>query len=240
MINKDRLQMYVSLTKITIVLCWLSLFSFWAIKLFGGNWFEIMVENENFVKFSKTVETTWLRYVSIFITTAISNHLTFCAIAERFALKGKQLAFLITSDIAIWFVVSFVNIELLKMYFAYILIVSFSLIYQKGWKKIYGFMAIVFETIFTLISMLTRNIPIELVYSFFIGAILSIDFYLMYAIYYLYLNLNRLNKENNMAFIVGRGWLGKEDAQAKGYSAWNRFWHNFGYVVTFKWARKAK
>ena len=43
-----------------------------------------------------------------------------------------------------------------------------------------------------------------------------------------------------MAIIWGRGWLGKEDAQAKGYNSWKRFWHNFGYVVTFRWARKQK
>ena len=195
MINKDRLQMYVSLTKITIVLCWLSLFSFWAIKLFGGNWFEIMVKNENFVKFSKMVENTWLRYLSIFITTAIYNHLTFCAISEKFVLKNKELIFLIFSDLSIWFIVSFVNIEFLKMYFAYVLMIIFSLIFQKSWKKCYGIFAILLETIFSIISMYTRNIEIELVYDFLITYILSIDFYLMYTIYYLHLNLIRLKKE---------------------------------------------
>ncbi len=42
-----------------------------------------------------------------------------------------------------------------------------------------------------------------------------------------------------MAIILGAGWLGRAEAQAKGYNSWKRFWHNFGYVVTFKWARKA-
>ena len=40
--------------------------------------------------------------------------------------------------------------------------------------------------------------------------------------------------------IWGSGWLGKEEAQRKGYNAWKRFWHNAGYVVTFKWARKRR
>ena len=43
-----------------------------------------------------------------------------------------------------------------------------------------------------------------------------------------------------MAFVLGRGWLGKEEAQKNGYNAWKRFWHNFKYVVTFRWARKKK
>ena len=40
--------------------------------------------------------------------------------------------------------------------------------------------------------------------------------------------------------IMGFGWLGKEDAKKNGYNSWKRFWHNFGYVVTCKWARKSK
>lgn len=43
-----------------------------------------------------------------------------------------------------------------------------------------------------------------------------------------------------MALLLGRGWLGKEDAQKNGYSAWKRFWHNVGYAVTFGWLRKSK
>lgn len=43
-----------------------------------------------------------------------------------------------------------------------------------------------------------------------------------------------------MAILLGRGWLGKEEAQAKGYNAWKRGWHNLGYIFTFKWARKSK
>lgn len=41
-----------------------------------------------------------------------------------------------------------------------------------------------------------------------------------------------------MAWVTGAGWFGSAEAQKNGYSAWKRFWHNFGYVVSFKWARK--
>lgn len=43
-----------------------------------------------------------------------------------------------------------------------------------------------------------------------------------------------------MAILLGKGFLSKSDAQAKGYNAWKRFWHNFGCVVTFKWLKKKK
>lgn len=38
--------------------------------------------------------------------------------------------------------------------------------------------------------------------------------------------------------IWGSGWMSKLLAQEKGYNAWKRFWHNVGYVVTFKWLKK--
>lgn len=40
--------------------------------------------------------------------------------------------------------------------------------------------------------------------------------------------------------LVGYGWLGKAEAQEKGYSSWKRFWHNVGYGLSFKWAKKTK
>lgn len=40
--------------------------------------------------------------------------------------------------------------------------------------------------------------------------------------------------------LLGKGWLSKPESQENGYSAWKRFWHNVGFVITFKWARKSK
>ena len=41
-----------------------------------------------------------------------------------------------------------------------------------------------------------------------------------------------------MAIILGKGFFSKEDALAKGYTSWQRFWHNVGFAVTFKWLKK--
>ena len=43
-----------------------------------------------------------------------------------------------------------------------------------------------------------------------------------------------------MALLWGFGLLGKEEAQKNGYNALKRFWHNFAYVVTFRWLKKKK
>jgi hypothetical protein len=195
-VDKDRLQMYISVTKITIVLCWLSLFAFWAIKIFGGNWFEIMVENENFIKFSDAVQNTWLKYFSSFITIFIARYFTFGAICQKFVFKGKTLFLVLAMIISMWIVVNFIDIPFLNMWYAYILIATFAIFYQKKWKKLYGLLVIAFDFIFSTVSILTRNIELQIITDYLVGYILLIDMNIMYFIYYLYSNLLRLKKEN--------------------------------------------
>lgn len=193
--NKDRLQMYESLTKITIVLCWLSLFSFWAIKLFCGNFFEIMVENENFVKFSNMVQNSWLKYLISLITISLSTYLALGAVSQKFYIKGWELISTLFIIISSWIFANFVNVDFLKMWYAYIAIAIFGIIFQNGWKKLFGFLPFILETLFSLISLLTRNIEIKVSTNYFISLILSIDLYIMAFLYYLYSNLIKLKKE---------------------------------------------
>lgn len=199
MINKDRLQMYVSLTKITIVLCWLSLFSFWAIKLFGGNWFEIMVENENFIKLSNTVPNTWLKYLVSFFTIFLAKYFTFGAICQKFVFKKKDALIIVTLIISIWAVSNFVPLGIIAFpsWYAYIVYLGIGVFYQCGRKKLFGIVAIMLEFLFSTISLLTRNIPLHIMDNYLIVAILIIDVYIMIGLYYLYSNLIRLRKELN-------------------------------------------
>ena len=193
--DKDRLQMYISLMRITIVLCWLSLFAFWAVKLFGGNLFEIAVQNENFVKLSHYIENSWWRYVSSFVTIFVARYLILCAVGQRFTYKGKDFVFVSLSIISIWSVVNFVPIEFMKMWYCYIVMAGVGIIYQKGYKRIYGAFSMVLDLAFSGISMITRNIELQLVTDYLTLFILGIDVYIMYLLYYLYLNLLRLKKE---------------------------------------------
>ena len=193
--DKDRLQMYISVTKITIVLCWLSLFAFWAIKLFGGNWFEIMVENENFVKFSDAVQNTWLKYLVSFFTIFIAKYFTFCAICQKFTFKGKQLIVILICIISIWYGVNFINTDFIKMFYAYILYFLVGMVYQKKWKKCFGVLAIILEFVFCTISMFVRNYELQILDDYLITAIFIIDVNIMIFLCYLYSNIIRLKKE---------------------------------------------
>ena len=110
-IGTAKLKTYIQITRITIVICWISLLAFWAIKLFGGNFFEIVVENDNFVKFSEKIETTWLKYLVSFITVSVANYLIIGAICQKFYFKGKQAVVVGLAIFSIWVVSNFVPLS---------------------------------------------------------------------------------------------------------------------------------
>ena len=196
-VDKEKLKTYIQITRITIVICWIALFAFWAIKLFGGNFFEIVVENENFVKFSEMVETTWIKYLVSFITIAVAKYLTFGAICQKFYFKGKDLAFVLFGIVSIWAVANFLPLGVLNFssWYGYLIFILAGILYQKGWKKSFGGLAIVLETIFSVVSAITRNLSINIMSNYLIAIIFSIDLYLMVGLYYLYSNLIKIKKE---------------------------------------------
>lgn len=194
--DKDKLATYIKITRLTIVICWIALFAFWAIKLFGGNFFEIVVQNENFIKFSDMVQNTWLKYLVSFFTIAVAKYLTFGAICQKFFFKGKQLLFVVFGIVSIWAVANFLPLGVLNFssWYGYLVFVLAGILYQKGWKKTFGVLAIGFELIFAFVSMQVRNLPIEIMSNYLIAIIFSIDLYLMVGLYYLYSNLIKLKR----------------------------------------------
>lgn len=192
--DKDRLQMYISVTQITIVICWLSLFAFWAIKLFGGNWFEIMVENENFVKFSNLVQNTWIKYLGALVSTTLAYYFLFGAVFQRVKFQGKFLIFYLLSVICVWAVSNFANVFLIEFAFGYLVIIISSLIINKGIKKINGFICVFLDFIFSTISMLIRCIELTLMDDVLLMMIATIDFYIMYSLYFLYSILSKMKR----------------------------------------------
>ena len=187
--------MYISITRITIVLCWLSLFAFWGLKLFGGNLFEIVVKNENFVQFCKYAESSWIKHLINAFTIFCCNYFTYGAISQKLYFKGKWLFIVIPMLISMWAVRFVPNIFYLNFWYGYFTLLLFGIISQKGFKRLFGLVAIILDFGFSSLSMITRNISLEVATNFLIGNILLIDMYLMYALYYLYSNLIRMKKE---------------------------------------------
>lgn len=188
--------MYASSIKIAIILSWLSLISFWCIKIFGANWFDIMVNNDNFIKFSALVQTTWLKYLVSFITVFIANYFILCAISQTFCFTKIKLLIAILAITSIWAISNFVPITFgyLPFWYAYFVMIVWGFFNQTGYKKLFGFVSIISEFLFSSASMITRNISLSIVPEYLFAYILSIDVYIMIILYYLYSNLIRIEK----------------------------------------------
>ena len=189
--------MYISLTNITIVICWISLLSFWAIKLMGGNWFEIVVTNQNFIAFSNLCQSGWVKYLVSLITNYTLNYFYFGAICQKIVFKRVQGVIINLSLISIWAVVNFVPLEyaIITSNYAYIIFIVMGIVYNKGWKKCFGLLAVVFDFVFSTLSILIRNIELTIITEYLLLLILCIDIYIMAALYYLYSNLIKFKKE---------------------------------------------
>lgn len=194
-IDKDRLQMYVSIVRITIVLCWLSLFAFWIVKLFCNEVFEIAVQNENFIRFSELLQNTWLKYLVSFATISVSSYLMLGAVLQNIKLRKTHLISYIFLCVTSWIVANFVNVPIIKLLWSYTVVAIIAIVFNTKLKKLFGFLCIALDFVFCTLSMITRNIDIAVLSNYFVALILSIDMYIMYALYYLYANLLKLKGE---------------------------------------------
>ena len=69
--------------KRAIIACWVILIVCFIIKLFGGNFFNIISNNERFIQLCKFIDNTWLYYVVGYINYIFAGYI------YTFAIIGK-------------------------------------------------------------------------------------------------------------------------------------------------------
>ena len=63
--------------KRAIILCWILLIICFIIKLCGGNYFNIMCNNENFIRFCNFIENSIIKYIIYLFSFIFSSYLLF-------------------------------------------------------------------------------------------------------------------------------------------------------------------
>lgn len=203
-VTKDNYKQIV--LKRMIILCWVILGMCFVVKLFGGNFFNIMCKDERFIKFCDYVQNSFLYYVVSFITSALVHYLIWSLIFDRTKFTKSQSIILI-----IVFITTFV-IQSIMYYFGfsnYIIIMSLiryiivPLILKCSWKRI--LVVNILDIVFQLISMITKNVDIlNFDTNVLIALIFMIDYYIMFILTWLYNNSIRLRRENMGMF---GGWF---------------------------------
>lgn len=178
-----------------ILISWIALIICLIVKLFGGNWFELWLENDNFIKFCVFVdEIIWLKRTLAVIIAITSTYLIMCLIYNVKYYKG------------LWLVLYIIIMVLKSLSSWYLLVVScimdalilivIPMIITKNWKR-----PIIVNIIILGLQLMTlavRNLNVGTGFNvnntFIIQVLYQIDYYLMLILLYLY-NIKKMNKE---------------------------------------------
>jgi hypothetical protein len=185
--------------KRVIVVCWIALAICFGIKLFGGNLFEIMCENENFIKVCNYADNHF--WADVLISGVICYiQLYFLILAMCQKPKFNKLELIIFSiTVVCGTIIKILTTSIIGLVFDVWQLVLMPCCFLWKTKKMFINVVIanVLLFVFQFISMITKNIGISVLgESILEGAIFSIDVLIMIFLYYCYSNVIKSKKEN--------------------------------------------
>lgn len=188
-----------------IVISWITLALCFVVKIFGGNFFEIMSDNPKYKALCEYADShLWLKFVIGFLSSILCQSLYVLAILQKY--KFSKFEFITT------FASVFLSclIKLYSQTFGIVLdiwtFILMPMVFLKtNWKKYFDvIIAELFVWAFQLLSLITKNLGIVNVgETYFIGLIYMIDLYIMCLLYYLYRNFKKEQKTMGILW----GWF---------------------------------
>ena len=168
--------------------CWILLLACCIFKLFGANIFIAGVDDGNFKTFCNFVnDNSVLKFIISIIINALSCIIYYMAILEENKPKLKW-----TIPLIIYVILKqiFNKFDILFFVLDFIMTIGFPLFLKiKNWKRI--LLGCVLTLIFQVLSMFLKMDNYTMFdNNFLVGIILSIDYYIMLVLYYLYSNYN--------------------------------------------------
>ena len=184
--------------KRVIVVCWIALAVCFGIKLFGGNLFEIMYSNENFIKVCEFAEEHfWFNYILNCLYCLLSLCLFILAICGRMKFKRWEFIIVLITVLAGTIIKTFLPIIgfIFDIWQFIVLPCILTLKDTKRHKLVIP--ANIMLIAFQLLSMYVKNVQHIIIPSneVLVGMIYSIDIILMLVLYYLYSNIIKNDKE---------------------------------------------
>jgi hypothetical protein len=183
--------------KRVIIVCWIALAICFGIKLFGGNLFEIMCNNENFIKVCNYADNNiWAYYILSLIYCYVSHYFFILAMCGKW--KFNKTEFIVYS-------ITIISVCAIKLFSStlgiifdiwHVIIMPCVFTIKNPKRHIWVIIGNILLVLFQVVSMVVKNLSLEIVTNngLLIGIIYSIDVTLMFILYYLYSNIKR--KEN--------------------------------------------
>lgn len=181
-----------------IVISWVSLGLCFLIKIFGGNFFEIVCDNAKYKAICEYADShLWLKYTLGVISSLFCEVLYLLAILQEYRLGKKRFLITVASVLAVCLVKLFNN-KIGAIGDIWIFFVLPYIFIGKKFKKMWWQVPVAYALTFSfqLLSLLVKNLSIGIVdESTFISLIYMIDVYIMCFLYYLYRNYQKEKKD---------------------------------------------
>lgn len=181
--EKDKIK----ILKRIINVCWFSLILCVLIKLFGGNYFDIIAKNQTFVKVCDWLETNLISTIIMYGFYCL-NITIIIAIISKIPIKNKIYLLLLPAIVGMCFIKG-IN-PMIGYFIELLFIIAVPLFISKSSKKktLIGFIfSYILINVFQITSLFIRNIGAHLIDSnFCVNLIFQIDYYIMLVLYYLY------------------------------------------------------
>lgn len=179
-----------------IIISWITLALCFIVKIFGGNFFEVMCSNPKYKALCDYADThLWLKFIIGFCSSMLCQSLYVLAILQKY--KFSKFEFIVTfASVFFSCLVKLYSQTFGIVFDIWTFILMPMLLLGKNWKKyIDVLIAELFVWAFQIISLLTKNLGIVNVgETYFVGLIYAIDVYIMCILYYLYRNLKKEKK----------------------------------------------
>lgn len=180
--------------KTCIIICWCLLATCMIFKLCGSKIFEVAVTNQRFIDICN-----WLSSEGIYVTYIVGGTLsiisnTFIILSSGLTPKPswKQLLVIESVNIPVWFIKFFFP----KIGFAVecVMFIVLPAILSKKWWT--GFLGLALNVLFQVASLYIRGKELAIFADNVIFTIIfAIDYYIMIALYYMYMCLIKTKKE---------------------------------------------
>ena len=190
-----------------IIISWITLALCFVVKIFGGNFFEIMCDSPNYKRLCEYADThLWLKFTLGFVSSMICQCLYELAIIQKYNFSKKELIVTVLSVVVICGIKLF-NQDIGLICDLWLLIALPILLLGKDYKRYYNFLlGFLFNFAFQLLSVLVKNLSIGVIdNSTFISLIYMIDLYIMCFLYYLYRNYRKEQKEMGIFWTLFAG-----------------------------------
>lgn len=182
------------LLKRAIIISWASLALCFAVKILGGNFFEIVCENQHYKALCEYADAHfWAKYLIAVCSSLFCECFYLLAIMQKYRLTKKEFGITLISV----FISS--ALKLLAYFWGCVfdfwlfIILPYLFIgkdFARRWWEVPIAYAMTF--VFQLLSLLTKNLGISVIDdSTFISLIYGIDIYIMCILYYLYRNYKK-------------------------------------------------